>query len=76
MTYKCALVETPFGGSKGGLCVDPREYDVHELEQITRRFAYELAKRDLINPSAERAGPGHGHGRARDGLDRRPVRVG
>ncbi len=51
MTYKCALVETPFGGSKGGLCIDPRAWDEHELEQITRRFAYELIKRDLIHPA-------------------------
>ena len=51
MTYKCALVETPFGGSKGGLCIDPRAWDEHELEQITRRFTYELATRDLVNPS-------------------------
>ncbi|WP_136443104.1 Glu/Leu/Phe/Val family dehydrogenase [Pacificoceanicola onchidii] len=62
MTYKCALVEAPFGGSKGGLCVDPREYDVHELEQITRRFAYELAKRDLINPSQNVPAPDMGTG--------------
>ncbi|WP_159980460.1 Glu/Leu/Phe/Val family dehydrogenase [Roseobacter cerasinus] len=62
MTYKCALVEAPFGGSKGGLCVDPRDWDEHELEQITRRFAYELIKRDLINPSQNVPAPDMGTG--------------
>lgn len=62
MTYKCALVETPFGGSKGGLCIDPREWDEHELEQITRRFAYELIKRDLINPAQNVPAPDMGTG--------------
>ncbi|MEH6773631.1 MAG: Glu/Leu/Phe/Val dehydrogenase dimerization domain-containing protein, partial [Cereibacter changlensis] len=62
MTYKCALVETPFGGSKGGLCIDPRAWDEHELEQITRRFAYELIKRDLINPAQNVPAPDMGTG--------------
>jgi len=62
MTYKCALVETPFGGSKGGLCIDPREWEEHELEQITRRFAYELIKRDLINPAQNVPAPDMGTG--------------
>ena len=62
MTYKCALVETPFGGSKGGLCIDPRDWEPQELEQITRRFAYELIKRDLINPAQNVPAPDMGTG--------------
>ncbi|MEE9453391.1 MAG: Glu/Leu/Phe/Val dehydrogenase [Paracoccaceae bacterium] len=62
MSYKCALVQTPFGGSKGGLCIDPRAWEPHEMELITRRFAYELIKRDLINPSQNVPAPDMGTG--------------
>ena len=62
MTFKCALVEAPFGGSKGGLCVDPNLYEEYELELITRRFAYELIKRDLIHPSQNVPAPDMGTG--------------
>ena len=51
MSFKCALVDVPFGGSKGGLIIDPREWSADELERITRRFTQELSKRDLIHPS-------------------------
>ena len=62
MTYKCALVEAPFGGSKGGLRINPADWNEHELEFITRRFAYELIKRDLINPAQNVPAPDMGTG--------------
>lgn len=62
MTYKCAVVEVPFGGSKGGLRINPREWEPEELEQITRRFAFELIKRDLIHPSQNVPAPDMGTG--------------
>ena len=62
MSYKCALVEVPFGGSKGGLVIDPRDWDENEMERITRRFTQELAKRDLIHPSQNVPAPDVGTG--------------
>ena len=60
MTYKCALMDLPFGGSKGALIVDPYRWKNEELERITRRFTFELAKRDLIHPSQNVPGPDMG----------------
>ena len=62
MTFKCALVELPFGGSKGGLTIDPRAWDEEELEKITRRFTYELSRRRLISPSQNVPAPDMGSG--------------
>ena len=50
MSLKCALVDIPFGGSKGALKIDPSEWSIPELEKITRRFTQELIKRNLLNP--------------------------
>ena len=62
MSFKCALVDVPFGGSKGGLIIDPREWSADELERITRRFTQELSKRDLIHPSQNVPAPDVGTG--------------
>jgi glutamate dehydrogenase (NAD(P)+) len=62
MTLKCSVVNLPYGGAKGGICFNPKNYSLDEIERLTRQYAIKLAKKNSIGAAVDVPGPDVGTG--------------
>ena len=62
MTFKLAIADVPFGGAKGGVKINPREFSKNELERVTRSYTMELIKKGYIGAAVDCLGPDMGTG--------------